>query len=82
MFYTFKATYYNDIDNKEEKLKGFTIGESYHDAMEQLIKFYGELELMSVTLAPFTSSNLIEFREEDFDIYKLARKAAEKNVMW
>lgn len=58
MFY-FNISYF-DPDVKETRYEhGIVAAHTYMDAMSELSEYYGEDELIEVTLFPMTDSNLI-----------------------
>ena len=58
MFY-FNISYF-DPDTKETRYEhGIVAAHTYMDAMGELSEYYGEDELIEVTLFPMTDSNLI-----------------------
>ena len=57
--YYYKIKIYNDIDHKEEKEDGYTVGENYADALNRLMDFYGEDETLTVTLKYITDRPIL-----------------------
>ena len=78
MFYKVIVKYFDPTDNKEAKYGGFLEAENYIEAMEKCVNHYGENEMMSVKLTPFSAWSILDttnmasfksaisgFREED-----------------
>ena len=43
-------TWYNEIENKEINSEGYVFGENYAEAVDQLMRYYGEDETNSFSL--------------------------------
>ena len=48
--YKYKIKWYNEIDDKIEDISGFVFGETYLEAMKNLIGYYGNQEIEKVSL--------------------------------
>ena len=48
--YKYKIKWYNERDDKIEDISGFVFGETYLEAMKNLIGYYGNQEIEKVSL--------------------------------
>ena len=58
--FEYRVNWYNDMDDKEEYARGLVYGPSYKDAMEKIMKDYGEDSLIDVYLQALEDTNTIE----------------------
>lgn len=80
MFYTGKVKYYNDTDDITEEYGIFVDADTYADAVNKIVRHYGENEMVGFSLEPFSPSSVLEF--DDTDQFDYVCKSLEKNILW
>ena len=58
--FEYRVNWYNDVNDNEEYARGLVYGPSYKDAMEKVMKDYGEDSLIDVYLQALEDINTIE----------------------
>ena len=49
-FYKYKVKYFDSIDEKERVEKGIVSGSAFKEAMDSIIQYYGEDELLDIQI--------------------------------
>ena len=76
-FYEYTVTVYYEDDRKCETKHGVTLAYSYREALQTLIRYYGEDDLCSVSLSPVEDGEVYEFEwnsGNSFDIAIMSKK--------
>ena len=58
--FEYRVNWYNDVCDNEEYARGLVYGPSYKDAMEKIMKDYGEDSLIDVYLQALEDTDTIE----------------------
>lgn len=58
--FEYRVNWYNDVIDQEEYARGLVYGPSYRDAMEKVMKDYGEDSLIDVYLQALEDTDTIE----------------------
>ena len=56
--FEYSLTYFDEVDQKERKVNGFVVAESWSAAMSKLADFYGDDCLMEVYVAGISDNDL------------------------
>lgn len=62
-FYRGKLTWFNELDEKTTSEQIITFGVTYIDAMERIVKYYGEDSIEKVELEFFYDSDVLPINE-------------------
>jgi hypothetical protein len=49
-FYKYKVKYFDSIDEKERVEKGIVSGSAFKEAMDSIVQYYGEEELLDIQI--------------------------------
>lgn len=86
MTYVAKVVWADEFNDYEENTTySFLWADSYIDAMERLVAYYGDEEMVEVFLTPFSPDNLLEFDKDVLEEYKLftdVKNVLSKKIMW
>lgn len=63
-FYIYNVQYWDDLEEKEATANGIVYGKNYGNAIEKVMKDYGEECVLSVKATEITSDNTLELDEE------------------
>ena len=72
-------------DYKENTTYSFLCADSYINAIEKLVDYYGNEEMVEVSLAPFSPDNLLEFDKdvlEEYELFTEVKNVLGKKIMW
>ena len=58
--FEYRINWYNDVIDQEEYARGLVYGPSYKDAIEKIMKDYGEDSLINVYLQALEDTDTIE----------------------
>ena len=58
--YEYRINWYNDYEDKEEYACGLVAGKTYMDALDRVIKDYGESNVIDIYLQAIEDTNVIE----------------------
>jgi len=85
MIFKVRAEWYNDFSKKEETNGLFLAADSYSDAVEKIVKYYGEEDLCGFTITPWSPDDFVKFEldnpDEDWLFHKVDSDIG-KNVIW
>ena len=85
MVYKVVVDYYDDFDKKKEKKGLFLVADSYGNALEKMVKYYGEEDLLEIKITPWAPDDFIQFDldnvDEDWLFHKVDSDIG-KNVIW
>lgn len=85
MVYKVVINWYNDFSEKEETNGLFLVADSYSDAVEKIVKYYGEEDLSEFKITPWSSDDFVRFdldnTDEDWLFHKIDIDIG-KNVIW
>lgn len=68
--YEFKVLEYNETDDESRWQHGYLMANSYKDALDQLIAYFGEEALENVQLTMVSNSELLFLPEEYAEVMK------------
>ena len=80
MFYTGKVLWYDEVDGKEVEHGFFLEANNYSKAMEKLKKYFGETEMIKISVEAFSSDTILI--TTNIGIYDCIKKEFEDNVCW
>lgn len=68
--FEYRIKWYNDVIDQEEQARGLVYGPSYKDAIEKIMKDYGEDSLIDVYLQALEDTDTIELAsiKEQFNL--------------
>lgn len=68
--FEYRINWYNDVIDQEEQARGLVYGPSYKDAIEKIMKDYGEDSLIDVYLQALEDTDTIELAsiKEQFNL--------------
>lgn len=73
-YYEYEVTFFNECSKTTQIGRGTTAAANLKDALENIIQFYGEDEILHIDYLGYCSDNTVyEFNRED-NHYKLALK--------
>ena len=76
--FQYKVKIYNTVDDENVEAMGICFGENFVQAMDNLLKYYGEDLLEVVLLVPVGNDNCYELSEEGMSAIDEVRK----NFIW
>lgn len=85
MVFKIVVDYHDDINKKERKGGLFLIAESYTNAIEKLVEYFGEDSLLEVKITLWSPDDFVEFDLDNPDEGWLFNKVDNdigKNVLW
>lgn len=68
-FYNGKVIYYNETEGKTTEEPFLTCGENFSDALNRVIKFYGEEWIEGIDISYYTDNELLPIPKEVLDSY-------------
>lgn len=80
MFYTGKVIWYDEVDEKEVEHGFFLEADNYSEAMEKLKKYFGETEMIKISVEAFSSDTILTTTNIGF--YDCIKEEFEANVCW
>ncbi len=85
MVYKAVVDWFNDMDGKEEKKGIFIVADTYGEVVEKLVEFFGEKDLLTLSLAVWAPYDGIEFDldnpDQDWLFHKVDSDIG-KTVIW
>lgn len=82
MFYTADIEYYEIVDDTSNKISTFVSANSYKEAIEELAAYFGEKEIESISIAPFSPDNLLIFEEGNHELFLQVKSRLGKDIIW
>ena len=82
MFYTVDIEYYETADDTLNKVSTFVSANSYKEAIEELVAYFGEEEIESISIAPFSPDNLLIFEEGNHELFLQVKSRLGKDIIW
>lgn len=82
MTYIATVTYYNDVVEKELTVNHFIVGDSYANAVNKLINYYGEEDTESIYVEPFSPDDFLAFDKDFTDVFDAVRTKVGERVLW
>lgn len=67
MIYEYEVVYYNDVQGKKHRACGYLISESYKDATEEIVSYFGNDEIVNMRLKAISENNVIVMKDEEVD---------------
>lgn len=62
--YEYEVVYYSDIDDKNYRACGYLTSESYKDATEEVVSYFGDDKIVNMRLKAIAEDNIIIMKEE------------------
>lgn len=63
--YEYEVVFYSDIDNKNYRNCGYLTSESYKDATEEVVSYFGDDKIVNMRLKAIAEDNIIIMKEEE-----------------
>lgn len=63
--FRYDVEYYEEYDKETYINRGYTMGETFAEAMEKVVKHFGENALGAVILTPISNDSVIELKEDN-----------------
>lgn len=82
MMFTATVNYYNDDTMNVETEHLFVCADILKDVTEKISEFYGEDQIDSLEIAPFSPDDMLIFREEDSSLFYEAKDVLGEEVVW
>ena len=82
MIYAADIEYYEIADDTLNKVSTFVNADSYKDATEELTTYFGEKEIESISIAPFSPDNLLIFEEGNHGLFLQVKSRLGKDIIW
>lgn len=65
--YEYEVVYYNDANNKNYHTCGYLIAEDYKEAMDNMVQYFGNDEIVNIRLKAIADDRVIVMKEEEID---------------
>ena len=65
--YEYEVVYYSDTNNKNYHTCGYLIAEDYKEAMDNIVQYFGNDEIVNARLKAISDDNVIVMKEEETD---------------
>ena len=85
MLFTASVDVYNDLENKEEGYKMFICANSISEATQMISSYYGENNLIYLSIAPFSPDDMLIFSSTDTeqaDLFYAVKEKLEPDIIW
>ena len=86
MIYVAEVVWADEFNNyKENTTYSFLWADSHINAMERLVAYYGDGEVVKVSLTPFSPDNLLEFDKdvlEEYELFTDVKNVLSEKIMW
>ena len=86
MIYVVEVVWVDEFnDYKENTTYSFLWADSYINAMERLVAYYGDEEMVKISLTPFAPDNLLEFDKdvlEELELFTEVKNVLGEKIMW
>ena len=82
MIFTATVNYYNDDTMNVEPNHLFICADTLKDVAEKVSEFYGEDQIDSLEIIPFSPDDMLIFREENEELFYEVREALSEEVVW
>ena len=82
MIFTATVNYYNDDTMNVEPEYLFVCADTLKDVTEKISEFYGEDQIDSLEIAPFSPDDMLIFREEEEDLFYEVKDTLGEKVVW
>jgi len=86
MIYVAEVVWADEFNNyKENTTYSFLWADSYIDAMERLVAYYGDEEMVKVSLTPFSPDNLLEFDKDvlkELELFTEVKNVLGEKIAW
>lgn len=82
MMFTATVNYYNDDTMNVETEHLFVCADTFKGVTEKVSEFYGEDQIDSLEIAPFSPDDMLIFNEEDEDLFYDVRDQLAEQIVW
>lgn len=82
MFFTARVEFFNEVEIKVQTNCSFVCAETFSEAAEQLINYYGEEHLESMTIKAFAPYNVLDFEPIDEELFEKVEETLGERVVW
>lgn len=82
MVFTARVEYYNEYEEKIERVNLFMVAEDFSSAVNNITKYYGKDAVESISIDTFAPENFLEFTEDDEDLFEMVKSKLIKRVVW
>lgn len=82
MMFTATVNYYNDDTMGVDSEHLFVCADTFKDVTEKISEFYGEEQIDSLEIAPFSPYDMLIFREKDSSLFYEVKDVLGEEVVW
>ena len=82
MIFIATVNYYNDDTMNVEPEHLFVCADTLKDVTEKISEFYGEDQIDSLEIAPFSPDDMLIFGEEEEDLFYEVKNTLGEKVVW
>lgn len=85
MLFTASIDAYDDLENKEKEFKMFICANSISEATQMISSYYGENNLIYLSIAPFSPDDMLIFSSTDTeqaDLFHAVKEKLEPDIIW
>lgn len=82
MMFTATVNYYNDDTMNVEIEHLFVCADTLKDVTEKVSEFYGEDQIDSLEIAPFSPDDMLIFREDYEELFYEVKNRLNEEVVW
>ena len=82
MIYVTRVKFYDDDTQDSKYYDCFVVAESYMDAVQQMVDYYGEHYIEKLYVEIFAPNNFLEFTSDDHNLFDTVKERLSKRVLW
>lgn len=82
MIYITRVKFYDDYEQDSKYVDCFIIADSYADATQQMVEYYGETDIEKLYVEVFAPDNFLEFGENDHALFDQVKDTLGRRVIW
>lgn len=69
-YFEYEVRWWDDEDSTERIFQGVTYGSTFHEALDNILEFYGEKNIISVRMEPWDASGCLEISKDALESIK------------
>ena len=66
-YFEYEVLWWDDEDSVERTFQGVTYGDDFHEALKNILEFYGEKNIISVRMEPWDTNGCLEISKDALD---------------
>ena len=82
MIFTASVSYYNDDTSNIDTDNLFVCADTLKDVAEKISEYYGEDQIDSLGIGPFSPDNMLVFDEEDESLFYDIKDQLGEKIIW